>query len=104
MAQNRFQKDDEIGKLQIPFENLTVNTLHEEWYPLVSPSSIENDEGRIVSAKEGEFGAVRLKITLNEEKLLPMSCYSKLLSVFFFILFYFILFYFIILKYKNIKI
>ena len=62
-------------------DTLELNKVCEEWFPLVSPNSLENDEGRIVTSKEGEFGAVRLKITLNEERLLPLSYYSNFLTM-----------------------
>jgi len=53
-----------LGKVHLSFNRLEYNKQYEEWYPLLSPSSVEGEHGSITYPKEGE-GALRLKITLS---------------------------------------
>jgi len=80
-SRSRLQKDPELGKVFIPFDVLELNKQHEEWYQLVPPSFSEADTSSLLYAAKEEYGAIRLKITLIEEKVLPLQDYQSLFEM-----------------------
>ncbi|XP_048855159.1 rasGAP-activating-like protein 1 isoform X1 [Brienomyrus brachyistius] len=67
-------KNDFLGKVEIPLSCLLKSPLQEGWFRLMPLRNAEDDAG-------GKLGAVRLKVRLIEDQILPSMCYQPLVDL-----------------------
>ncbi|XP_069034584.1 rasGAP-activating-like protein 1 isoform X2 [Embiotoca jacksoni] len=67
-------KNDFLGKVEIPFACLQKTPLYEGWFRLLPLGNDEVDAG-------GKLGALRLKVRLVEDRILPSIYYQPLIDL-----------------------
>nr|XP_023658898.1 rasGAP-activating-like protein 1 [Paramormyrops kingsleyae] len=68
-------KNDFLGKVEISLTCLLKSPLLEGWFRLMPLRNAEDDAGR------SKLGAVRLKVRLIEDQILPSMCYQPLVDL-----------------------
>ncbi|KAM6954466.1 rasGAP-activating-like protein 1 [Aplochiton taeniatus] len=67
-------KNDFLGKVEIPLSCLFKTPLLQGWFRLLPPGNNEHDAG-------GKLGALRLKVRLVEDRILPSMYYQPLIDL-----------------------
>ncbi|KAJ7994135.1 hypothetical protein DPEC_G00262770 [Dallia pectoralis] len=67
-------KNDFLGKVEIPFSRLQKTPLLQSWFRLMPLGNSEEDSG-------GKLGALRLKVRLVEDRILPSVYYQPLMDL-----------------------
>uniref|UniRef100_A0A8C9R1C3 RAS protein activator like 1 n=1 Tax=Scleropages formosus TaxID=113540 RepID=A0A8C9R1C3_SCLFO len=67
-------RNDFLGKVEIPLRRLWKTPVPQGWFRLMPMGTTEEDAG-------GKLGALRLKVRLVEERILPSACYQPLIDL-----------------------